>query len=67
MEHNQRTCKICNILTYRILNGKFNYKDKNWIDETGRSWNGNVCPKCNKIRVKKSMNALRSKQKNVTI
>lgn len=58
-ETNKRQCKICKELKDRTLIGKFNDKDKKWIDPEGKLWNGNVCPPCNRNRVKDLMKKLR--------
>lgn len=63
VEANIRQCKVCKRLLSRVLDGKFNTKDKKWIsfDEEGKPglWNGNTCPSCNRERVKNHMKALR--------
>ena len=41
-------CKHCGKECKRILSGKYpNNKDKRWVDEMGREFNGHVCPPCN--------------------
>lgn len=62
MESNKTICKVCNQLKDRISAGKFNEKDKKWIDESGKLWNGKVCGLCNIERVK---NKMREKRKVV--
>lgn len=62
MEINKRKCKICLELKDRILVGKFDHKNKKYQDNTGKTWNGNVCPSCHKERVKNNMKKLRSKE-----
>jgi len=52
MEINKRVCKVCGKEKDRILVGKFNHKDKKYIDETGKSWNGSSCPGCHKELVR---------------
>lgn len=61
MEANNRVCKICRVLKQRIQKGSFNYKDKRWMDETGKLWNGNICPGCNVDRMKEQMRIKRVK------
>lgn len=61
MEANKRTCKTCLVMKNRIQDGSFNYKDKRWLDETGRLWNGSLCPDCNAARMKEVMKSKRSK------
>lgn len=60
-ERNIRQCKRCKVLKERILQGKFNDKDKKWSDPEGGIWNGHTCPTCTRIRVKESMRKLRNK------
>lgn len=54
METNKRQCKVCKVLKDRIETGKWNPegKDKKFVDEHGKAWNGNVCPPCHKDNVK---------------
>lgn len=60
MESNLRICKVCKQLKNRTEAGKFNAKDKKWVDDTGKLWNGSCCPACNAIRVKEKMKLKRS-------
>lgn len=46
MEENIRKCKSCGEMKKRILAGKFNEKDKKWVDESQKLWNGSICPVC---------------------
>ena len=60
-----RQCKgACKELKQRIPNGKFNEKDPRFIDENGKLWNGNICPKCVVERSRERMKALRASRKN---
>lgn len=59
-ERNKRQCKVCKEIKDRILQGKFNLKDKKWVDPEGGLWNGSVCPKCNRDRVRGLMKKLRN-------
>jgi len=64
-EQNLVRCKKCNDLKFRILCGKFNNgKDKRWIDENGKLWNGKLCPECNKKRSLVTMRKIRNERKN---
>jgi len=45
-EINKRKCIMCQELKTRIEAGKFNKKDKKWVDENGKLWNGSRCPAC---------------------
>lgn len=41
-------CKGCGEEKKRILFGRYpNSKDKRWVDDTGREFNGRMCPSCN--------------------
>jgi hypothetical protein len=61
-ESNLRKCKDCGELKNRIQDGKFSSgRDKRWLDETGKQWNGSVCPNCQRNRVKLRVKMLRSK------
>lgn len=55
MEINKTICKTCGQIKDRIADGKYNAKDKKWIDETGKPWNGKCCGSCNSNRVKELM------------
>ena len=67
MEANLRVCKGCRVLKQRIQHGYFtshmkeNAKDKRWVDETGKLWNGSLCPVCNVDRMKEKMRVKRLK------
>jgi hypothetical protein len=59
---NARHCKDCKLLKNRIQDGKFsNGRDKRWLDENGKLWNGNRCPDCVVLKVRESMRISRSK------
>lgn len=65
MEKNKRLCKQCNLLKDRIETGKYpDGKNKRYSDETGKLWNGSVCPVCNKSRSHENMKKLRAKRKS---
>ena len=50
-EKDLRHCKLCRDLKQRILDGKYpNAKDKKFVDEHGKQWSGNACPKCHAER-----------------
>jgi hypothetical protein len=55
METNKTICKICGQIKDRIEAGKYNAKDRKWVDESGKPWMGKVCPPCNSLRVKELM------------
>jgi len=62
-EINLKLCKVCGLLKKRILAGKWG-KDKKWIDEEGKLWNGKQCPTCNQARAKDSMKRMRNVARN---
>lgn len=55
MEVNKRTCKVCTQLKDRIEAGRYNEKDKRFVDGNNKSWNGNVCPDCHRSKVKEAV------------
>lgn len=55
----KKHCKICREMKTRILSGKYDSNNKKWVDETGSAWNGRVCPKCHKNKIKSNMRKLR--------
>lgn len=63
-ESDKRHCKICNELKSRILDGKYNAKDKRYKDENGKLWNGKICPSCQKRKTRDNMRSLRDKQRS---
>ena len=55
-------CKVCNESKNRIQFGTFgDSKNKRWVDETGKQWNGRVCPECQRKRSLVNMHKLRGK------
>ncbi len=57
MEVNRKKCKVCGEEKNRIAAGKFpNNRDKRWIQDDGKLWNGLTCGDCN---VKASFNKMR--------
>lgn len=63
MEVNKRLCKICKELKTRITDGKFDAKNKRYVDENGWLWSGNYCPKCQLEKVRAAMKNKRAKEK----
>lgn len=47
-----RQCKLCGETKIRIQAGNFDEKNKKFVDESGKLWNGLVCPPCNHTRMK---------------
>lgn len=61
-EVNKRKCRLCCEEKNRILAGKFpGGYNKKWVGDSGKLWSGNICPECNVIRTKSSMQKLRNK------
>lgn len=63
MEKNKVRCKVCLVEKERILAGKYNFKDKKWVDDQGRAFNGKTCPTCYQRQVAERMRMLREKRK----
>lgn len=61
MESNLRLCKVCKSLKTRIEAGKYNIKDKKYVDENGKAWNGSSCPPCALEKVRNLMRLKRNK------
>lgn len=61
MESNQVVCKACNQLKTKTEAGFYPGKNRNkkYVDETGKQWNGKCCPTCNAARAKNVMRASR--------
>jgi hypothetical protein len=64
-ESNKRRCKACGALKTRTLVGKFDKLNKKWSDETGKLWNGSVCPVCNVGRSRDNMRKVRDLRKQL--
>jgi Zn-finger protein len=58
-ESDLSTCKICSKIKLRRLVGKFDDKNKKYIDENGKLWNGRKCPLCHQKSIKENMKKLR--------
>lgn len=57
-------CKHCNKECKRILHSRYpNNKDKKWVDENGREFNGHVCPPCNSEKKASQQKAKRRSDK----
>lgn len=61
-EENLRICKVCNKLKKRSFDGKYNAKDKRWVDDEGLLWAGNICGSCNRDRAKETMRKKRARR-----
>lgn len=54
------TCRSCGCQKIRKSAGVFaNGRDKRWVDQYSKQWNGRKCPDCNRIRAKNNMKKLR--------
>ena len=63
-DKDKRHCKRCSQLKDRKSVGKFpNLRNRKFVDETGKLWNGNVCGQCNSERMKEVMREKRAKSK----
>lgn len=64
MEQNKRKCRACGAEKNRIAAGKFpNNRDKKWVGDDGKLWNGCVCGECNVSRAGDTMKKLRGNEK----
>ena len=60
-ESNKTMCKTCRIIKTRTLDDKFpNRKDKRWIDEHMKLWNGQNCPSCHAEKMKHHVKKVRA-------
>lgn len=62
-EINIRKCKDCGNFKQRILVGKWDDKNKKWVDESGKPWNGNRCGLCHVEKMKSNMRLKRDTSK----
>jgi hypothetical protein len=70
MENNESdlsSCRLCEKIKVRKLIGKFDDKNKKYIDETGKLWNGRKCPQCQVDRARNNMKKLRANGKTGTV
>ena len=59
------TCRGCAGQKVRKPAGLFsNGKDRRWVDQTGKLWNGRKCPDCNRQRAKVTMKKVRRAKAN---
>lgn len=66
MESNVRLCKVCRQLKTRTEVGKYNIKDKKYVDENYKAWNGSTCPSCALEKVRNLMRLKRIKNVETT-
>lgn len=66
IEANLSKCTSCQGIKQRIQAGKQpDGKNKIWVDEHGKRWNGRKCPDCVIEGMKSRMSKLRSDRKEV--
>ena len=56
----------CGKLRVRKHSGSFDGKNKRFVDDAGRLWNGRKCPDCHKNKVKVQVKEKRSSAKHNT-
>lgn len=55
-EHSKIHCKVCGELKIRIERGKYpGSKNKRYVDEQDRAFNGKTCPDCHAKQAKENM------------
>jgi hypothetical protein len=60
IESNKTICKKCQQMKTRTEDGKYpNSKNKRYIDDQGKLWNGKTCPDCQKNKTKENMKQMR--------
>lgn len=63
MEQNLKQCKNCGETKLHVLDKKYDYKNKRYIDENGSQWNGKNCPACHSKKMNITMKSKRSSVK----
>lgn len=58
-ESNLTICRKCMEKKLRVFVGKYPSGNKRYKDEFGNLWSGNICPSCNKNRIKEAMRVKR--------
>lgn len=61
-ERELKKCKICNELKVRMLDRKIG-KDKIWVSDNGRAWNGRTCGDCHIEQVRQKTRIRRQGEK----
>lgn len=52
LERNLSTCKICQQVKVRILQGRFpNNSAYKYLDDDGKQWMGRTCPECHREKM----------------
>jgi len=63
VESEIKVCKRCHETKTRYMLGKFpDGRNKKWRSETGKLWNGNLCPDCHKAVCRERNKRLRDEQ-----
>ena len=57
------TCKKCGHKKLRIAAGKYDKRNKRYVDNHGSHWNGRLCPTCHNKRIKENMQTMRLSRK----
>lgn len=63
MESDLSTCRKCGLTKVRIADGKFDARNKRYVDENGKLWSGRTCADCNRQRIREAMKNARLKKK----
>jgi len=63
-ESDLSTCKACGKIKVRKFIGKFDDRNKKYIDSNGCLWNGRRCPDCQRDKAKFNMKKVRLLRKN---
>jgi hypothetical protein len=58
-ENDLSTCRVCDKIKPRRFVGKFDDRNKKYVDADGKLWSGRICPQCHKDRAKNNMRRLR--------
>lgn len=62
MEMNLTTCSKCQDKKIRIVAGYWR-KNKRYVDDLNRLWNGKICPDCTTKLASERMKSLRARRK----
>ena len=64
MESDLSTCRKCGLTKVRIADGKFDARNKRYVDKNGKLWSGRTCADCNRDRIREAMKNARLKKKS---
>jgi len=64
-ESDLSTCRLCEQIKLRKLIGKFDDRNKKYVDEHGKLWCGRICPSCHRDRARGNMQRLRKHGKRI--